>query len=369
MSPRLASRGYALVTGGAGFIGTNLVQRLLAEGHQVVVLDDFSRPGVEKNAEFCAGLGTGRLEYVRDDCRNAPLVEELVGGASQVFHFAAQVAVTTSLSDPLLDFDVNARGTLTVLEAIRKLERRPSLVFTSTNKVYGALPEVELSKLKTRYEPADRALAGRGISEQQPLDFHSPYGCSKGAADQYVIDYARTFELPAVVFRMSCIYGPHQCGNEDQGWVAHFVLRALERAPIVIYGDGLQVRDLLFVEDLVEALCLARDGAAKLRGNAYNIGGGPANTSSLVELLERLEGLLGHAPEVCFRAARQGDQRYYVSDVRKFWQATGWQPKVPVSVGVTRLHGWLSRAAGSEWPRPTEAERIAPALAAGAGGR
>ncbi|HET9959208.1 MAG TPA: SDR family NAD(P)-dependent oxidoreductase, partial [Polyangiaceae bacterium] len=207
--------GYALITGGAGFIGTNLVERLVRDGTEVVILDNFSRSGVERNAQHLQSLPGGRVHIERDDCRNAKLVSELVSGATQIFHFAAQVAVTTSLVDPVLDFEVNARGVLNVLDAARKLEQRPPLVFTSTNKVYGALPGIRLIKANSRYEPAETSVRNRGVSEAQPLDFHSPYGCSKGAADQYVLDYARSFGLPTAVFRMSCIYGPHQCGNED----------------------------------------------------------------------------------------------------------------------------------------------------------
>jgi CDP-paratose 2-epimerase len=333
-----------LVTGGAGFIGTNLVFRLLCAGFDVVVLDDFSRSGVEHNADWLAQLDSPRLRIVRGDVRDPRAVEACVQGSSRVFHFAAQVAVTTSLSDPLLDFETNARGTLNVLEAIRRQQRVPSLVFTSTNKVYGALPDVSLEKRVTRYAPSDPAFAA-GVSERQPLDFHSPYGCSKGAADQYVRDYARCFDLPAVVFRMSCIYGPHQCGNEDQGWLAHFVLAALKQAPLSLYGDGLQVRDVLFVEDLLDALCLASERAEALAGRAFNIGGGPANTVSLLEALERIRSLVGRSPVLSWRAPRVGDQKYYVSNTEAFTEATGWTAKTSLDAGLERLARWLREGA------------------------
>jgi CDP-paratose 2-epimerase len=252
------------------------------------------------------------------------------------------VAVTTSLVEPIDDFEVNARGTLNVLEAVRAQDDRPGLIFTSTNKVYGGLPDVEFVREGDRYAPADSRLRAAGISEQRPLDFESPYGCSKGCADQYVIDYARTYGIPAVVFRMSCIYGPRQFGNEDQGWVAHFLIRALEGAPITLYGDGMQVRDILFVDDLVDAFLLAQGNMARLSGQAFNMGGGPQRTVSLLELLDRIEKLSGRKTPLRFEDWRPGDQRYYVSDTSKFEAATGWRARVSVDEGVARLWEWLA---------------------------
>jgi CDP-paratose 2-epimerase len=263
-----------------------------------------------------------------------------------VFHFAAQVAVTSSLVDPIEDFEINARGTLNLLEAVRSVDNPPPLVFTSTNKVYGNLADLQFTNGVTRYSPADRLIRERGIGENRPLDFHSPYGCSKGAADQYVIDYARTYRIPALVFRMSCIYGPHQYGNEDQGWVAHFVIRALTGKPITIYGDGKQVRDILFIDDLVDAFLLAQQHIKQLSGNAFNIGGGPQNTISLLELLDLLAALHGSELSIHFEDWRAADQRYYVADTNKFGGLTGWKPKVGVREGVQRLYEWL--AAGTE---------------------
>jgi CDP-paratose 2-epimerase len=258
-----------------------------------------------------------------------------------VFHFAAQVAVTTSLVDPFLDFDVNARGTLNLLEAVRAMDRPPSVLFTSTNKVYGNLDDILLVARGRRYQPADASIAANGIAEDCPLDFHSPYGCSKGAADQYVLDYARTFDLPATVFRMSCIYGPHQFGTEDQGWVAHFLIRALRRAGLTLYGDGMQVRDVLFVEDLVDAMMLAHERIDLTAGRAFNIGGGPANTISLLELLELIGELTGTEPLYDLEPWRPADQRYYVSNTTAFQELTGWKARVPVAAGVQRLMDWL----------------------------
>ncbi|HEX3854119.1 MAG TPA: NAD-dependent epimerase/dehydratase family protein [Polyangiaceae bacterium] len=333
--------GYTLVTGGAGFIGTNLVQRLAESGQDVVVLDNFSRAGVERNASWLTSLMPRRVRVVHGDVRDANGIASWVRGAGSVFHFAAQVAVTTSLTDPIADFETNARGTLNVLEAIRRHPRPPALVFTSTNKVYGALPHIALVKRPTRYEPGDPAILRAGIAEDQRLDFHSPYGCSKGAADQYVLDYARSFDLPGVVFRMSCIYGPHQCGNEDQGWLAHFVLSALKQLPFTLYGDGLQVRDALYVDDLVDALVAANARAPDLAGRAFNIGGGPNNTTSLVEALDHVSELTGRLPPTEREAERVGDQKYYVSNTGLFEQATGWAPKVTLADGLERLTEWL----------------------------
>jgi CDP-paratose 2-epimerase len=348
-----------LITGGAGFIGTNLAHRLLQEGHRVLVFDSLARPGVEQNLLWLRATHGSRLQVEVADVRDVAALRNAVEQAWQVFHFAAQVAVTTSLTDPIEDFEVNARGTLGLLELLRAQSSPPPLVYTSTNKVYGALGDLDLRRHKGRYEPTDPVLAGKGISESRPLDFHSPYGCSKGSADQYVVDYARTFGIPAMVFRMSCIYGPHQFGNEDQGWVAHFLIRALQHQPITLYGDGRQVRDLLFVEDLVEALLLAQRAMPTESGEAFNIGGGPGNTVSLLEVLELIGKLLGRSPEASFDDWRPGDQRYYVSDTGKFERATGWQRQVSVSEGLDRLARWLqhSGAARSEIP----ARRIAGA--------
>lgn len=336
-----------LITGGAGFIATNVADRLLRQGYRVRLFDNLSRDGVEENVQWLRAQHRGRVEFRFGDVRDSAAIRSALVGVRRVFHFAAQVAVTTSLVDPFLDFDVNARGTLNVLEGIRAMDDRPSLLFTSTNKVYGHLDDVELRLGDRRYEP-DPALAQQGISEERRLDFHSPYGCSKGAAEQYVLDYARTFHLPAVVFRMSCIYGPHQFGTEDQGWVAHFLIQALKGRPVTLYGDGLQVRDVLFVEDLVDAMLLAHANIDALAGEGFNIGGGPANTTSLLELLDLIETITGERPVHTIEPWRMADQRYYVSDTRKFSAATGWRPRTSVSVGVARLAVWLEQFAGSQ---------------------
>ena len=335
-----------LITGGAGFVGTNLAHRYLSQGAPVRIYDNFSRAGVEQNAQWLADTHGSLVEIEEADVRDADQLRRALRDVGQVFHLAAQVAVTTSLVDPIHDFEVNARGTLNLLEAIRCCSVPPSLVFTSTNKVYGDLSDLSLQVRNRCYEPEDRQIRSRGISEARPLDFHSPYGCSKGAADQYVLDYARTYGIPAAVFRMSCIYGPHQFGTEDQGWVAHFLIRALEGQPITLYGDGMQVRDILYVEDLVNAFVLAQDNINRLSGQAFNIGGGAGNTVSLLSLLSLIGETYGEMPSVRFEDWRPGDQRYYVSDTRKFQSASGWQAATDVTDGIERLACWLRETRG-----------------------
>jgi CDP-paratose 2-epimerase len=336
-----------LVTGGTGFVGANLADRLLRQGRSVILFDSLARPGVEANLRWLREQHGERARFFPGDVRDPFAVREALGdGVDAVYHLAAQVAVTTSLLDPLTDFDVNARGTLTVLEAVRALERRPPLVFTSTNKVYGALQDVALIEGTTRYVPVNAEVREHGIDERRTLDLHSPYGCSKGAADQYVLDYARSFGLEVVVLRMSCIYGPRQLGTEDQGWVAHFMRSAREGTPVTVYGDGKQVRDVLFVDDLVDALLLARERSGDLGGRAFNLGGGPGSTLSLLELLRRIAPLVGAPPEVAFADWRVGDQRYYVSDTRRFAEATGWRPRHGLEEGLERLAGWLGELPG-----------------------
>jgi CDP-paratose 2-epimerase len=334
-----------LITGGAGFIGSNLACRLLDAGERVIVLDDLSRPNVEQNLVWLRERFGARAELVVGDVRDQRIVREAVGEVDHVFHFAAQVAVTTSLERPTHDFDVNAGGTLCVLEALRALERPPSLFFTSTNKVYGALPRLALTLSERGYQPSSSELQQRGVNEETPLDFHSPYGCSKGCADQYVLDYARSFGLRSVVFRMSCIYGPRQFGTEDQGWVAHFLLRALRGEPITIYGDGQQTRDLLFVTDLLDAFLAARGAIEQCSGEAFNIGGGPSNCVSVAEVLERARRITGCSPVLQQEGWRVGDQRYYVADTSKFSARVGWRPRVGVQEGLEALARWLESGA------------------------
>jgi len=337
---------YVLITGGAGFIGTNLAARLLGEGKKVMVYDNLSRLGVEQNLQWLKKEFGDKLIVQVADIREKNILQESVKNAEQVFHFSAQVAVTSSLINPQHDFEVNIQGTFNILEAIRKSPHKPPLVFTSTNKVYGDLLDLGLETDDTRYYPEDEIFKKKGISEERALDFHSPYGCSKGSADQYVLDYSRSYGLKTAVFRMSCIYGPHQFGNEDQGWVAHFLIQALENRPVIIYGDGKQVRDILFVEDLVDAFILAQKNINKISGMAFNMGGGPKNTVSLVEILNLIGEKTGKPVNVSFEGWRTGDQQYYVSDTAAFQKATGWKPKYSVTEGVEALTAWLCESRG-----------------------
>lgn len=331
-----------LVTGGLGFIGCNLTDRLLREGHDVVVLDNASRNGTMNNLRWLGDQHRGKFRWIQGDTRDTAAVEEAIRGAGTVFHLAAQVAVTTSVQNPQDDFSTNAQGTLNILEAARHQKRQPIVVFTSTNKVYGEMGQVRVEEQETRYAMPDFP---KGISESLPIDFHSPYGCSKGAADQYVHDYFRIYGLRTVVFRMSCIYGTRQFGNEDQGWVAHFVLTALQNGLLTIYGDGKQVRDLLYIEDLVNAFLLAVERIDRSAGEIYNIGGGPSNAVSVwTECSRHLLTAVHQIPSVQFASWRPGDQRIYISDISKALRHFGWQPRISVPEGLERLAAWAGEA-------------------------
>jgi CDP-paratose 2-epimerase len=337
----------SLITGGIGFIGTNLSDRLLHAGHEVILIDNVSRLGVQRNLDWLRAQHRDRLQFVEGDVRDFNVVEKVMQGANAVFHLAAQVAVTTSVVNPQEDFSINAQGTLNVLEAARMQRRMPIVLYTSTNKVYGGLEHLRVVERAKRYEFENLPL---GVPETCPLDFHSPYGCSKGAADQYVHDYHRIYGLPTIVFRMSCIYGPHQFGTEDQGWVAHFALTGLRGDRLTIYGDGKQVRDLLYVEDLVELMSRATVNIERTAGHVYNVGGGPANTISVwVELQDQLRHLLAKLPSVDYGAFRPGDQRIYVSDIRKAQEHLGWVPRVDVVQGVRRMVEALRENPKNAW--------------------
>jgi CDP-paratose 2-epimerase len=337
---------HVIVTGGAGFIGSNVSSAFLRDGNRVTIFDSLARPGVDRNLEWLQTQAPAdALRFVHGDVRDADLVRSVIGaeGVHLVFHFAAQTAVTTSLVQPRDDLEINVIGTHNVLEAVRQSRASvpPMLFYTSTNKVYGALPHRSSTEEATRYAFADPEIADFGISEREPLDFHSPYGCSKGAADQYVHDYARIYGLRTVVFRMSCIYGPRQFGTEDQGWVAHFMLAAAAGETLTIYGNGKQVRDLLFVDDLVRAFRLAALQIETTAGNVYNMGGGPANSISVWhELRPRLEQYAGRSLQVSLDEWRPGDQPVYISDTRKAACDFGWKPQVSIDAGLRRLWDW-----------------------------
>jgi len=340
-APAGPPRRRTVITGGAGFVGANLADRLAGAGQDVLIYDNLSRPGVEENLAWLADRHGARIAAEIADVRDPYTLKAAVAHADRLYHLAAQVAVTTSVADPVFDFEVNLRGTMTLLDAVRRRADPPPLVFASTNKVYGALAGVELVDDGSRHGPADPEFAARGIAEDRPLDFYSPYGCSKGGADQYVLDHARIYGLPAAVLRFSCLYGPRQFGTEDQGWVAHFLIRTLRGEPITLFGDGRQVRDVLFVDDAVDAFLAARAEAPRVRGRAFNIGGGPANAVSLLDCLDLIARLTGRRPEVALAPWRPGDQRWYVSDTRAFGAATGWRARVGVEAGIARLAAWL----------------------------
>jgi CDP-paratose 2-epimerase len=345
-----------LVTGGAGFIGSNLADRLVSDGHQVIVYDALLRQGVERNLAWLEDRHGDKIIAAAADVRDAQSLASIIREVDAVFHLAAQVAVTTSLSDPMRDFEANLRGTLNVLEAARPLGT--PVIFASTNKVYGDLSDIALELGDEGYRPRDVGLRNRGIDERRSLDFHTPYGCSKGAADQYVLDYARSFGLPTCVLRMSCIYGPRQFGTEDQGWVAHFLIRTLEDQPITIYGDGRQVRDILYVADAVEAYVAALRRIGRIAGRAFNLGGGLANAVSLLQLLEHIERVCGRRPSVNFAPWRAGDQRYYVSDPHAVQRELGLHKPRDWRTGVADLTEWLAADRGLKLERPYRIETV-----------
>lgn len=336
---KLVSFRSVLIFGGAGFIGSNWAAHLLqTTDARVHIFDNLSRLGVEHNLRWLKRQTDDpeRLKITVADVRDAAAVKRAMASATEVYHFAAQVAVTSSVTDPRHDFEVNALGTLNVLEAARQSGRQPFILFTSTNKVYGNLANKQLVLTGRRY----CALDEKGVSESQPLDLYSPYGCSKGAADQYVRDYSRMFGLPSVVFRMSCIAGARQCGTEDQGWLAHFIYSALEGRPLVIYGDGKQVRDVLCVDDLVTAFENVRANVDVTAGEVYNVGGGAANSVSLLEVIDEIEHATRRKIQFTLQRTRPGDQLFYVTDFEKLRKHTGWMPRVTLTKTIGFIRDW-----------------------------
>ncbi len=327
-----------LVTGGAGFIGTNLASHFAGQGHKITVLDNFIRSGTRENISWLKKMYPGVI-VVEGDIRNFSTVKEVVKKKDTIYHLAAQVAVTTSVSNPSADFEINARGTFNILEGIRQSGEKPLLIYSSTNKVYGGMENMMIVKKGNRYIYRDFP---QGVAETYQLDFHSPYGCSKGAADQYVRDYYRIYGIPTVVFRQSCIYGPHQFGLEDQGWIAWFMIASLLGKPITIYGDGMQVRDVLFVDDLVRAFETATEKIDEAKGKIYNVGGGPQNTLSIwTEFGPVLENLLGKNIHVKKSNWRPGDQKVYISNIDKIARELGWRPKISAKEGLFHLFSWV----------------------------
>lgn len=333
-----------LVTGGAGFIGSNYVSRLIKRGEKVTIFDNLSRSGSRLNMEWLRSEFGESFRLIQGDVRDFSSIKDAAGNMDVIVHLAAQVAVTTSVTDPREDFEINAQGTFNVLEAARLYCDHPVVLYASTNKVYGGMEEVRTVEQQERYEYADFPL---GIPETLTLDFHSPYGCSKGTGDQYVRDYSRIYGLPTVVLRQSCIYGTRQFGMEDQGWVAWFVIAAISGKPITIYGNGKQVRDILFVDDLLDAYDLAISQARSKPGRVFNIGGGVDKTISIwKEFGPMLEKLVGHKIDVALGDWRPGDQPVYISDIRKAEIELGWKPSISPKDGITRLFNWVKDNSG-----------------------
>lgn len=354
--------GPVLITGGAGFIGCNLADRLAAEGQRVRIFDVLARPGVEANLEWLTNRHGDLIEPVIADIRDPDRLAGAVRGVDAAFHFAAQVAVTTSMADPGDDLAVNVMGTFNLLEAVRAQPKPIPVIFASTNKVYGDLVQFGSRLTRDGYIPENPVLARNGVPETQPLDFHTPYGCSKGAADQYVLDYARSYSLPTAVLRMSCIYGERQMGTEDQGWVAHFLIRALKGQSITLYGDGHQVRDVLHVGDAVGAYLAVWRNIERVHGRVFNLGGGPRNAVSLRTLLDHVAGVLGREIELGYEAWRPGDQRWFVADTSAIDAELGLPAKLDWQSGVARLCDWLA----SERGLPQSPTRAPARIAAGA---
>ncbi|NTV31485.1 SDR family NAD(P)-dependent oxidoreductase [candidate division WWE3 bacterium] len=328
-----------LITGGCGFIGTNFAEQLLKRGEKVILTDNLSRRGTPSNLTYLQEKYP-LVEFVHADLRNdLETLQQLVEKVDVVYHLAGQVAVTTSVVKPREDFEINILGTFNILEAIRESEKRPMIIYSSTNKVYGGMEDIIVEETENRYQYKDLPL---GIPENRLLDFHSPYGCSKGAADQYIRDYSRIYNIKSVVMRQSCIYGERQFGIEDQGWVAWFTIASVLGKSITIYGNGKQVRDVLHVEDLFNAWDIATKNIDTVSGTIYNVGGGPEHTMSLLELIDYIENLIGHKLTYTFSDWRPGDQPVYVSDITKAETELNWKPKITPRQGVEQLYYWVT---------------------------
>jgi CDP-paratose 2-epimerase len=333
------SRHY-LITGGAGFIGSNYAHRLIQRGEKVTVFDNLSRAGAPRNLAWLEEtFGKDAFRLIVGDLRSADLLEESAKEVDVIVHLAGQVAVTTSVTNPRADFEANALGTFNALEAARLSQRDPIFVYASTNKVYGGMDDVRIVEEATRWLYADLE---HGCSETQPLDFHSPYGVSKGAGDQYARDYSRIYGLRSVVFRQSCIYGPRQFGIEDQGWLAWMMIAAVTGRQITVYGDGKQVRDVLHVHDLLNAYDAAIEKIDVAKGQVYNVGGGRRNVMAIwAEFGPILEKLLGKKIEAAHEDWRPGDQRVFYADFRKAQRELGWEPKIDLEEGMELMFEWV----------------------------
>ncbi len=329
-----------LITGGAGFIGANIARHYLEKGYEVTIYDNLFRKNVETNVRWLKRQFRKNLLVTIADVRNFTKLKNAVKGKDVIFHCAGQTAVTTSIEDPRQDYEMNAQGTFNVLESMRQLHYKGMMFYCSTNKVYGEMSRVRTTSRGKRYV----SIESPSIDESERISFYSPYGCSKGSGDQYTLDYARIYGLKTVVFRQSCIYGAHQFGVEDQGWVAHFAASAILDKTLKIYGDGKQVRDILYIDDLVRAFDKAYRNSSTTAGQVYNIGGGIDNTVSLIELTEILEKITGRKMKMKFAKERKGDQKYYVSNIDKAYRDFHWKPKISVERGIHMLYEWLEES-------------------------
>lgn len=333
-----------LITGGCGFIGSNVAERYFKKGAEIIVLDNLSRKCTDLNLSWLKTLG--KLDFIKGDIRDFETVSAIFRknpDIDVVFHLAAQVAVTTSVINPVEDFEINIHGTVNLLESMRRSNSKAILIYASTNKVYGDLTGIKLTEKKSSYEFTKLK---KGVSEDCQLDFHSPYGCSKGSADQYVRDYSRIYGLRTVVFRQSCIYGCHQFGMEDQGWVAHFAIQTFFNRPLTIYGNGKQVRDILFAGDLVNAYEAAVKNIKKCSGKIYNIGGGYKNCVSLLEFISIIEKRMGKKISYKFAGERPGDQKIYISDNTLLKKELNWEPKTGKEKGLDLMLTWIEANSG-----------------------
>ncbi|KPA13622.1 CDP-paratose 2-epimerase [Candidatus Magnetomorum sp. HK-1] len=328
-----------LITGGAGFIGTNVAAHFQKKNH-IIIVDNLFRKGTEKNLSFLKK--NYPIDYKNIDISKENAIDELLKNFPKVdiiFHLASQVAVTTSVINPQVDFQINAQGTFNILEYARKLEQKPIVIYSSTNKVYGAIKQFDTIEKKTRYTFSDI----ESVDENCPLDFHSPYGCSKGCGDQYVRDYYRMYKIPGVVFRQSCIYGDHQYGMEDQGWIAWFLIASILNKKITVYGNGKQVRDILYITDLINAYEKAICNIDKVKGEIFNIGGGASNSISILEFFDFIKHELDINIPLEYSSIRPGDQKIFISNNNKLMNYLGWKPEVDYKVGIKKLYNWIKK--------------------------
>jgi CDP-paratose 2-epimerase len=333
-----------LITGGCGFLGSNLASEVLKRGETLIVFDNFYRVGSYLNYEWLKKQG--EFKFIHGDIRNREDIENIIKKEKPdvIFHLAGQVAMATSILNPRLDFETNVIGTFNLLDAVKKYSPESIIVYSSTNKVYGDLEWVKYEETDTRYIAPDFL---NGFPEDIPLNFKTPYGCSKGAADQYILDFANTYGIKTVVFRHSSIYGSRQFSTYDQGWVGWFCLKAVEikkgilKEPFTIHGNGKQVRDLLYVDDVIDLYFMCVEKIEKVKGEVFNIGGGMKNSLSLLELFKILEEMLNIKMKYEKLPPRKSDQKIFVADISKAQRIIGWNPKISKEYGIEKMVKWI----------------------------